>query len=549
MTGSVAQGRSGAQFYGLESLYSDLLAALSVAAVAVPTAMAYAELAGFPPVVGLYSSILPLVAYACLGSSPQLIVGPDAATCTIVAATLVPLAAQNSERYLALSITLSMIVGVMCVAAGILRLGVVADLLSRPILSGFMNGIALTIISKQLGNFCGYALLSDTGFFLRIVNFLSRLGETHLPTLLLIGHSSTGWAVNRFCCALPGPPRRCVVGGIWLLPSSTSKATVALASDSRGFPKPGLPSVSIDDIQTLSLSALGILLVSYCSAIATAKSYATRNGYQIEPNRELIALGAANLASGISHGFAVSGADSRTAISDLAGGKTRKTGIYAAVLMALVLLFLTQPLSMVPRSSLAAVLIAAGISLFDFAAIRRLYRASPAEFWVANVATLGVISIGVGAGIIIAVLLTVTTLLLWVSRPHDAILGVLPDSGDYGDIAEHPGAKAIADLLIYRFDASVLFFNAEYFQQRLRSAIIAAAVKPRCVILDAEAITMIDITAAYALEELRAEFESRSINFAIAARTALREGLIDTRAQGEGRVLYPSVRSQQSAYF
>ncbi len=551
MTGSEPQERSRLQSYSREYLHSDLLAALSVAAVAVPTALAYAELAGFPPVVGLYSSILPLVAYACLGSSPQLIIGPDAATCTIVAASLVPLAAQNPERYLALSITLSMIVGIMCVGAGILRLGVVADLLSRPILSGFMNGIALTIISKQLGSFCGFALLNGTGFFLRVANFLSRLGEIHVPTLL-VGSVTLllMWAVSRFSPRFPTPLVG-VVGGILLAAVfDLEKGAVALVGTiPAGFPIPKVPSVSLDDIQALSLNALGILLVSYCSAIATAKSFAARNGYAVEPNRELIALGAANLASGISNGFAVSGADSRTAISDLAGGKTRMTGVYAAILMALVLLFLTGPLSMIPRSSLAAVLIAAGISLFDLATIRRLYQASPGEFWVANVATLGVITIGVGAGIIIAVLLTVTTLLLRVSRPHDAILGLLTDRGDYCDMAEHPGANAIAGLLIYRFDAALLFFNAEYFKQRLRSAIAAAAVKPRCVILDTEAITMIDITATYALEEIRAEFESHGITFAIArARTALRGALDGYGVFGaSAECFYPSIHSAVGA--
>lgn len=514
--------------YEVEHLRFDLVAALSVTAVAVPTAMAYAELAGFPPVIGLYSSILPLIAYAFVGSSPQLIVGPDAATCTIVAATVFPLASQDPERYAALSITLSIIVGLMCIAGGVFRFGVVADLLSRPILSGFMNGIALTIISKQLGNFCGFALVSDTGFFLRVTDFLARLGEIHGPTLLvgsvtLVVIGAVSRLYPRFPTPLVG-----VVGGILLAAIfDLEGSSVALVGRIPAeFPVPKLPAVSINDFKALSLSALGILLVSFCSDLATAKSFAARNGYEIDPNRELIALGAANLASGISQGFAVSGADSRTAISDLAGGKTRMTGVYAAVLMTLVLLFLTRLLSLVPKSSLAAILIAAGASLFDLAMIRRLYRASRREFWVANVATLGVITIGVGAGIIIAVVLTVMTLLLRASRPHDAILGVVPGSQDYGDIAEHPGAKGTPGLLIYRFDASLLFFNSEYFKQRLRSAVASVTAKPRGIILDVEAMTMIDITATYALEELRSQFESEGIIMFVArARTAFREEL------------------------
>jgi high affinity sulfate transporter 1 len=506
----------------------DLLAGLSVAAVEVPTAMAYAELAGFPPVIGIYSSILPLVAYACFGSSRQMIVGPDAATCTIVAAALVPLAAGDPGRYLALSMALAIIVGVMCMIAGFLRLGAVADLLSRPILTGFMNGIALTIVSKQLGGFCGFALLQDTGFFLRIVNFAARLGEVHGPTLL-VGSVTLAliWASGRIAPRLPGP----LVGvGLGLLIAAIfdlrTSAVALIGTIPAGIPLPMFPLASLEDVESLSFEALGILLVSFCSAIATAKSFAARNGYDIDPNRELIALGAANIASGVSQGFAVSGADSRTAISEVAGGRTQMTGVFAAVLMTMVLLFLTRPLSMVPRSSLAAVLIAAGVSLFDLPATVRLYRVSGREFWVAIVATLGVITIGVGAGIVIAVLLTVLTLLLRASRPHDAILGRLPGTDDYSDIEQHPDAKGEPGLLIYRFDASLLFFNAEYFKQRVRSAVAAAAIKPRAFIFDVEAVTMIDITATYVLEEVRAELESRGIDFAIArSRTALREQL------------------------
>ncbi len=533
-------------------MQSDLLAGLSVAAVEVPTAMAYAELAGFPPVIGIYSSILPLVAYACFGSSRQMIVGPDAATCTIVAAALVPLAAGDPGRYLALSMALAMIVGVMCIVAGYLRLGALADLLSRPILTGFMNGIALTIVSKQLGGFCGFTLRQDTGFFLRVADFVERLGEVHGPTLL-VGAVTLAliWVFGRIAPRFPGP----LVGvGVGLLIAAIfdlhTSAVALIGTIPAGIPLPMLPLVSQADIEDLSFEALGIVLVSFCSAIATAKSFAARNGYEIDPNRELIALGASNIAAGVSQGFAVSGADSRTAISDVAGGKTQMTGVFAAVLITLVLLFLTRPLSMVPRSSLGAVLIAAGVSLFDLSAAIRLYRVSRAEFWVANVATLGVITIGVGAGIIIAVLLTVLTLLLRASRPHDAILGRVPGTEDYGDMEQHPEAKAVPGLLIYRFDASLVFFNAEYFKQRVRAAIASAAIKPSAFIFDVEAVTMIDITAAYALEEVRIELEARGIDIMIArARTALREqlnryGLLGVTAER----FYPSVKAAVEAF-
>lgn len=554
---TIAEPRTGLQHsdadsYTLRTLRSDLLAALSVAAVAVPTAMAYAELADFPPVIGLYSSILPLVAYACLGSSRQLIVGPDAATCTIVAAALVPLAGGDPARYLALSITLSAIVGIMCIAAGVLRLGVVADFLSRPILTGFMNGIALTIITKQLGSLCGFAVPGDTGFFLRIANFCTRLGEVQTPTLVVgLVTLIFIWGCARLTPRVPGPLVGVAVGLIIARVFDLDKNAVAtVGTIPAGFPLPKLPDVSLNDIQALSLDALGVVVVSFCSEIATAKSFAARNRYEVDANRELIALGASNLASGVSQGFAVSGADSRTAISDVSGGKTRMTGMYTAGLVALVLLFLTGPLSTVPKSSLAAILIVAGASLFDFAATLHLYRVSRREFWVANMATVGVITIGVGAGIIIAIMLSVTILLLEVSRPHDAILGRIPGGEEYGDTAVHPGAREVPGLLIYRFDAAILFFNAEYFKERVRSAIAAEPARISAFLFDTEAVTMIDTTAAFALDEVRAELDARGISFAVArARTALREqftryGLFKRDAKS----FYPSIRSAVEAF-
>ena len=533
-------------------LQSDLLAGLSVAAVEVPTAMAYAELAGFPPVIGIYSSILPLVAYAFLGSSRQMIVGPDAATCTIVAAALVPLAAGDPGRYLALSMALAMIVGVMCLVAGYLRLGALADLLSRPILTGFMNGIALTIVSKQLGGLCGFSLRTNAGFFSRVIEFVLKVGQIHNPTLLV--GAVTLVLISLCARILPRVPGPLIGVGAGLVIASIfdlrASGVALIGTIPAGIPVPTLPVVSVLDVEQLSFEALGILLVSFCSAIATAKSFAARNGYDIDPNRELVGLGAANIAAGISQGFAVSGADSRTAISDVAGGKTQMTGIYAAILMAMVLLFLTRPLSIVPRSSLAAVLIAAGVSLFDLPATIQLYRMSPREFWVANVATLGVITIGVGAGIVIAVLLTVLTLLLRASRPYDAVLGRFPGTEDYVDLEQHPEAESVPGLLIYRFDASLVFFNAEYFKQRVRSVVKGEKTKPRAFIFDVEAVTMIDITAAYALEDVRAWLHARGIDIVIArSRTALREqlgryGLLGVAAER----FYPSVKAAVDAY-
>jgi high affinity sulfate transporter 1 len=544
-------GRNLRQVFAMVPLRSDLFAAISVTAVAVPTAMAYAELAGFAPVIGLYSSILPLVAYACIGSSPQLIVGPDAATCTIVASALVPLAAQDPQRYIGLSMTLSLIVGIMCIAAGLLRLGVVADFLSRPILSGFMNGVALTIITKQLGDFSGVALVSGTGLFRRVADFVTKLDQIHVPTLL-VGTATLVliWAIKRLAPRIPAPFVG-VVGGVALATvfDLENSAVALVGAVPSGLPTPTIPAVSLDDIQILSLYGLGVMIVSFCSAIATAKSFAARNGYEVNASREFVALGACNLASAASGGFAISGADSRTAISDAAGGKTRMTSIYAAVLMAVVLLFLTAPLELIPKTTLAAVLILAGTSLFSVADLVELYRVSRREFWVANVATLGVITIGVAAGIIIAVVMTLITLLLRVSRPHDAVPGRIPGTDEFGDIEENPNAQQVPGVLIYRFDASLLFFNAEYFKHRVRTAVERSDVKPRYLLFDVEAVTMVDVTAAHALKQIRSELEQQGISFAIArSRIALRDQFIRLGIlTPDVDAIYPTIRSGAEA--
>ncbi|HJZ81978.1 MAG TPA: SulP family inorganic anion transporter, partial [Pyrinomonadaceae bacterium] len=361
--------------YQREWFRGDLMAGVSVAAVALPIGIAYAQLAGFAPVVGIYSCILPAVAYAVFGSSKQLVVNPDAAACTIVASTVAPLAVGQPERYAELAIILTLMTGVLCVIGGLLGLGVIANFLSRPILTGYLNGIALSIIVGQLGKLLGFKVPSG-GFFYTLFAVAKRLGETHLPTLLL---GLSLFAILRLLKYLapqvPAPLIAAVLGClvVYVL-GLIGKGVGVVGAVPPGFPLPRIPAIQSSEIGPLSAGACGIVVVSFCSMMTTARAFAVKNGYPIKVNQDMVALGLSDLASGMGQGFVVSGADSRTAVADASGGKTQVATIVAAVVMSLALLFLTRPLAYLPTAALAAILISSALSLFDIASLREYYR-------------------------------------------------------------------------------------------------------------------------------------------------------------------------------
>jgi high affinity sulfate transporter 1 len=533
-------------------LRSDLLAGLSVAAIQIPTAIAYSELAGFPPQVGLYASVLPLVAYALFGSSRQLIVGPDSATCAMVAATLLPLASQDPHRYLDYSVVLAVLVGLLSVLGGVARLGFIADFLARPILTGFLNGIGLSIIVGQLGKLVGVRLESKT-FLFQIWEFATRLGETHALTLALgLGLLAVLIAVKRLAPKVPGPLVGVVLGGLLVFAFDLGAHGVSVVGDvPSGLPALRVPSIDPNHWQSLAMGAMGIALVSYCSAMLTARSFAARNHYEIDANQDFIALGAANLAAGLSQGFVISGADSRTAVNNAVGGKSRVTGLLAAAATGAAVLFLTGPLRYIPGPALAAVLIMAGIGLIDVATLKTLRAVSRFELRLSIIATLGVVLIGVLPGILIAVALAIIKLLILASRPGDAILGEIPGQDGLHDIAGHPEAKTVPGLLVYRFDAAPLFFNADYFKRRIRAVLASAPVKPEWFLYSAEAANILDFTGAEAVEQIRSELAAQGIVFAVARSRGLFEIMITRTGLAErigAEQLFPSVRSGVQAY-
>jgi len=442
-----------ARGYRREWLRSDLVAGLSVAAVALPIGIAYSQLAGFPPVIGIYSSILPPVAYAFFGSSRQLIVNPDAAACAIVAATVAPLAAGDPSRYLDLSIILTFLMGLLCIAGGIAGLGVIADFLSRPILTGYLNGIALSIIVGQLGALLGFEVASG-GFFCTLAAVVSRLSETHIATFV-VGLSLFVLlrALKQLSPKVPAPLAAAAlgIGAVYAL-GLDGQGVAVVGAVPAGFPSPLISPVSTSEVWPLFFGACGIVLVSFCSMMTTARGFAAKNGYAIDVNRDMIALGVSDLASGFNRGFVVSGADSRTVVADSAGGKSQVTFLVAAATMAAVLLFLTTPLAYLPTAALAAILVPSAMGLFDVDSLRRYYRVSRPEFGLSMVAMLGVMTVGVLPGVLIAVGLALLKLLRLASRPHDAILGVVRENDDVYGAVEEEGGKIIPGLIIYRFD-------------------------------------------------------------------------------------------------
>ena len=496
----------------------DLLAGVSVAAVALPVAIAYSQLAGVPPVYGLYASLLPLVAYALLGSSRQLIVAPDAATCAIVAAVVAPLAGQDPARYLSLTAALAMITGAFCIAAGFARLGFITNLLARPILIGYLNGIAIGIITGQLGTLFGFRL-APAGFFRSLWQFVSRLGETHGPTLAVgLATLALLLMLGRLAPKVPGPLVAVALGAAGSAVFGWAKSGVRLL----GMIPPGLPALTIPQIngpdwQPLAVGAAGLALISYNSAMVTARGFAQKNHYDIDPNREFIALGVANIGSGILQGFAVSGADSRTAVNDAMGGKSQVTGLVAAAVLALTLLFLTGPLGGLPMAVLSAVLIKASLGLFDLRALAVLRRVSPKEFRLCLITLLGVITVGVLPGVVVAVGVAIAQLLMRESWPHDAVLGRIPGTNDYFDKTTRPEAETFEGLVIYRFDASLVFFNADHFKTRATTVVRDAPAPVRVFLLDAGTMPYLDTTGAAVLDRLHGDFERDGITLAVAA--------------------------------
>jgi high affinity sulfate transporter 1 len=505
--------------YRRADLPHDLLAGLSVTAVALPVGVAYAELAGFNPVVGLYSSILPLVAYALFGTSRQLIIGPDAATCALVAAAVAPLAAGNADDYQSLSVTLAFLAGLFCIAGSFLRLGGLADFLSRPILAGFLNGIALSILLGQLGKLFGFSIESG-GIIPRLVEFVSKLDMTHGPTLAIGAGTFALLAIApRVLPRLPAALVAMVAAGIVVaLLGLEAQGVRTMGAVPAGLPELRAPGFAPEHLPALVASAAGVALIAFSSMIITARSFAAKNGYDIDVDREFAALGASNIASALSQGFAVSGADSRTAMGDAAGGRTQVTALVAAGTIALILLFLTGPLRHLPVAALGAVLVMAAFSLVDVPALKEIYRIDRREFALSLLTTVGVVAVGAIEAILFAVVLALLRFVRVVSRPAVDLLAEVPGLPGLHSIARHEGGRQREGLVIFRFNGPLVFFNAAYFKREALAAAAAAGPGLKWFTIDMLPITLMDATGMHTARALVETLKARGVVTVFAGR-------------------------------
>jgi high affinity sulfate transporter 1 len=511
-------------------LRGDLLAGLTVAAYLIPQVMAYAELAGLPPVVGLWAVLAPMALYAVFGTSPQLSVGPESTTAVMTAVAIAPLALGDPAKYATLAAALAIVVGAVCTVGYLLRLGFLADLLSRPILVGYMAGVALIMISGQLEKTTGVPVDGD-GFVDQCRTFFSNLGDIHGPTVAL----SVGMLVFLFVTAHYFPRLPVPLMGVLL--ATAVVAGFDLAQDGiltvgeipAGFPTPRVPDVSWSELALLIGPALGIAVVGYSDNVLTGRSFASRHHDEVDANQELLALGVANAGAGITQGFPVSSSGSRTVIGDAVGGRTPLMGLAVVASVVVVLVFLRPLLAEFPTAALGALVIYAAIRLIDVPEFRRLARFRKSELVLALSTTAGVLLVDILYGVLIAVGLSVLDLFRRVARPHDAVLGSVPGLPGLHDVDDYPEATTVPGLVIYRYDAPLCFANAEDFRLRALQAVDEAEDPVEWFVLNVEANVEVDITAVDALAELHRELKQRGIELGLARlKQDLRAELVPT---------------------
>jgi high affinity sulfate transporter 1 len=496
--------------------------------------MAYAQLAGLPAVTGLYTTIACLVGYAVFGPSRVLVLGPDSSISPLILAAITPLlAGGDPATAIALAGMLAVLVGITEIGLGLGKLGFVADLLSKEVQVGYMNGLAITIIVGQLPKLFGFSTHADS-FLKEVRVFVENLDQTETTALIV------GLAVLALLLLLPRITNRLPAVLIGVVAATGASAVFGLAEHGvatvgalpKGVPSPSFPWTNADDVGPLLIAAIGITLVSLTDTIATATSFAARRGDEVRPNQEMIGMGTANIAAGFFQGFAVSTSGSRTAVAEQSGAKSQLTGVVGAALVAVLLLFLNSLLTDLPQTALAAIVIVAALSLMDVDILRRYLRVRKSAFVVSLVATAGVILLGVLQGIVVAVALAI---LLFFRRnwwPHGAILGRVGGEEGWHDLATHPDAEQLEGIVVYRWEAPLFFANAGSFREQIRK--IVREHRPRWVVLQCEAITDVDVTAAEMLEQLDNELNAEGTHLAFAEmrgrlqELTLRYGLLET---------------------
>ena len=506
--------------YRASWLRKDLVAGLVLVTLLVPQGMAYAELAGLPPITGLYTSILCLTGYAVFGPSRILVLGPDSSLGPMIAATILPLVGANGDpaRAVALASMLALIVGGITVLGGVFKLGFIADLLSKPTMIGYMNGLAVTILIGQLPKLFGFSIDAD-GFIAETRGFFNgvRNGET-VTAALAIGLFGIALIVvlGRFLPKLPGILAAVVLSIVAARIFQLDEHGVKLVGTlPQGFPPLTIPSVSLSDLSVLVAGALGIVIVTLADTIATASAFATRTGQEFDGSQEMIGIGASNIGAGLFQGFPVSTSGSRTAVAEQSGAKTQVTGVVGAVAIVLMLVLAPGLLRNLPQPTLAAVVIVASLSLADIPGTVRLWHQRREDFLVAVAAFLGVVLIGVLAGIAIAVALSIVSVFRHAWWPYQAVLGRVHDLPGYHDLTAYPDAEVLPGLVLFRFDAPLFFANARTFRDQIRM-LASAEPAPSWVVVAAEPITDVDTTAADMLKDLDEELNTVGVSLVFA---------------------------------
>ena len=521
-------------------LRADVLAGVTVAAYLVPQVMAYAQVAGLPPVAGLWAAAGPLLVYAMLGSSRLLSAGPESSTALMTATAIGPLAAGDPHRYGALAAGLALIVGVLCLLGRLARLGFLADLLSRPVLVGYMAGIAVLMIAGQLGRVTGIRIEAESP--LDEIWYAARhVTEADPGTVLLAaGVLVFLLAVARWLPWAPGPLAAMLLAAGAVVTLGLDVATVGAIPS--GLPAPRLPDVTTADLRDLLLPAIGLAIVGYTDNVLTARAFGSRHHESVDSNTELLALGAANLSSGLLQGFPVSSSGSRTAIAHAVRARTQLYSIVALGTVLLAVLTARPLLATFPTAALGAVVVYAALRLIDVGDFRRIGRFRRSELVLSLTTTAGVLVLGVLYGVLVALALSVLDLLRRVARPHDGILGYAPGVPGMHDLDDYPDARPVPGLVVYRYDSPLFFANAEDFRRRALAAVDSAPSPVEWLLLNTEANIELDVTAADALEDLRSELEHRGIVLALArVKQELREvlesaGFLDRL--GPDRVFY-----------
>ena len=538
--------------YNRAWLGKDLVAGMVLCALLVPQGMAYAELAGLPAITGLYTTIVCLLAYAAFGPSPYLVLGPDSSLGPMIAAAILPLAAGDEAYAIALAGMLALFVGLICVGAGVARLGFISDLLSMPVRVGYLAGLAVTIFVGQLPKLFGFSTDADN-FLQEVAAFVQNLDETNVYALgvglltlgIILGLKK--WKPN-----WPGVLIAVVAAILAVMVFNlAAKGVDTVGVLPQGFPKPAFPRVQLADLPILMATAVGMSLVAIGDTISTSAGFAARKGYDVDSDQEMVGIGAANLLAGLFSGFPVSTSSSRTAVAEQSGAKTQLTGVVAGLLVLAMLLFVPGLVRNLPQPALAAIIITAAISLFDMQALRHLWQVRRSEFMLAVVCALGVILIGVLQGIVIAVFVAILQFFERFWRPYSAVLGDPDGVPGYHDIERYPDAKQIPGLLIIRWDAPLFFANANIFRKRVRDLVAASDPKPFWVLVAAEPVSDIDVTAADVLVDLDLELNAEGIHLVFAeVKDPVKDkiiayGLLDTI---DSRHFYPTIKRAVKAY-